>query len=573
MTTGDIKNNIRKLISELKLVSYDCNAIDYDSLVHGIPSSFLPIIHYTFLDYSHHLASYLAKKNYELYARTDLRFIETVYKILMQEFSFKPNLTKEQFLALGFAERKIILLTNIVRLCREKSKSTSYKKENISSIAKSQLRNNQNLKKITKNQDITSNRPEVLKGGQLLEDFIEGGKIEMAIKDDVDAYTNKDVASSIYSEIAESGNFSLSSLPSLDVIMQSNLSIDEMKIPKPCDSLALTPLKCGIGATKTNIGTSNSKSRAEVLEIEDVEPSGFKVINHNTHREKKVTSGIFELAGDDATMIQSKNIETEAPKPFATANREKKDSFDVSEDNFQFDKKTKNHDCKCKDNRELLVSLQDTVESLEKSLKNVVVMNNELSARVVLLETRNKLMEEKIESMTLTAESETSQQQSESKRETKTVVKEWKQNSRSLMQGDVEIITNEKPTFEYSSNRYADYEESLPKDFEPIRIRKISPTNADEKQSHGLSPNQDNHNERSQETALDRENLLAKITESMKGQDGEDQVETEIVSPLAENKFSFMEDNTRKTVQNLQKKLEETMNLFKLSKAASEYEN
>lgn len=120
MTTGDLKNNLRKLVSELKQIHYPQSDLDIKGVAQGIPKALLPIVHHVFLDYSIVLAQYFASKEYELYGKTDLRFMEAVYKVLRDEFGYKPQLTREQFLTIGFAERKIILLCAILKLLREK---------------------------------------------------------------------------------------------------------------------------------------------------------------------------------------------------------------------------------------------------------------------------------------------------------------------------------------------------------------------------------------------------------------------------------------------------------------------
>ena len=120
MTTGDLKNNLRKLVSELKQVDYPQSELDLKGIAQGIPKAFLPALHHVFLDYSILLAQHFASKEYELYGKTDLRFLEAVYKVLRDEFGYKPQVTKEQFLTIGFAERKIISLCEILKLLREK---------------------------------------------------------------------------------------------------------------------------------------------------------------------------------------------------------------------------------------------------------------------------------------------------------------------------------------------------------------------------------------------------------------------------------------------------------------------
>jgi centrosomal protein CEP44 len=130
MATGDIKNNLRKLMVELKQVRYPVTEVDLKGLAQGTPRSFLPILHYIFLNYSVDLTEFFVK-DYELYGKTDLRFVEIVYKMLRDVFHYKPSLTREQFLSIGYAERKIIELCDILKRCREKSSELNPKTSKI----------------------------------------------------------------------------------------------------------------------------------------------------------------------------------------------------------------------------------------------------------------------------------------------------------------------------------------------------------------------------------------------------------------------------------------------------------
>ena len=53
----------------------------YRRLCLGAPSSMLPVLHHCLMHYSHPLASWLSKHDYELYGKSDLRFVEGVYKV------------------------------------------------------------------------------------------------------------------------------------------------------------------------------------------------------------------------------------------------------------------------------------------------------------------------------------------------------------------------------------------------------------------------------------------------------------------------------------------------------------
>lgn len=74
------------------------------------------------MHYSLPLANAIAAQGYELYGKSDLRFLQGVYGLLREMFQFQPRLTKEKFLRNGYAERKVILTLNILLLCQAKHK-------------------------------------------------------------------------------------------------------------------------------------------------------------------------------------------------------------------------------------------------------------------------------------------------------------------------------------------------------------------------------------------------------------------------------------------------------------------
>lgn len=122
MATGDLTNNIRKLQKELKSMKYQ-ETLDLSGLALGKASALLPIYHYAFTTYSCAIAEQIAGTDTELYTKTDLRFMEGCYKILRDLFHYKPPITKEQFFNSGFVERKIIMCTEVMKLIQKKNKS------------------------------------------------------------------------------------------------------------------------------------------------------------------------------------------------------------------------------------------------------------------------------------------------------------------------------------------------------------------------------------------------------------------------------------------------------------------
>ncbi|XP_061439858.1 centrosomal protein of 44 kDa isoform X2 [Rhineura floridana] len=131
MATGDLKGNLRKIEQGLRLLNYPRD-VDYAGLAKGDPSVFLPIISYCFTSFSTYIAELLAESDVELTAKSDLRFIDAIYKVLRDQFQYKPVLSKQQFLQYGFAERKIQIVCDII--------SSIYKRHKELSNVKSQTR-------------------------------------------------------------------------------------------------------------------------------------------------------------------------------------------------------------------------------------------------------------------------------------------------------------------------------------------------------------------------------------------------------------------------------------------------
>ncbi|XP_050801335.1 centrosomal protein of 44 kDa isoform X2 [Gopherus flavomarginatus] len=124
MATGDLKGSLRKLEQGLRLLNYPRD-VDYTGFLKGDPAAFLPIISYSFTSFSTYIAELLVESDVELTAKSDLRFIEAIYKLLRDQFQYKPVLTKQQFLQCGFAERKIQIVCDIISAVMKKHKELS----------------------------------------------------------------------------------------------------------------------------------------------------------------------------------------------------------------------------------------------------------------------------------------------------------------------------------------------------------------------------------------------------------------------------------------------------------------
>ncbi|XP_032845706.1 centrosomal protein of 44 kDa isoform X2 [Tyto alba] len=135
MATGDLKGSLRKIEHGLRLLNYPRD-VDYTVLVKGDPAAFLPIISYSFTSFSTYIAELLVKCDVELTAKSDLRFIEAIYKLLRDQFQYKPVLTKQQFLQFGFAERKMQIVCDIINCVVKKHKELSNSNKDKSQIRK-----------------------------------------------------------------------------------------------------------------------------------------------------------------------------------------------------------------------------------------------------------------------------------------------------------------------------------------------------------------------------------------------------------------------------------------------------
>ncbi|XP_032154564.1 centrosomal protein of 44 kDa isoform X1 [Sapajus apella] len=124
MATGDLKRSLRNLEQVLRLLNYP-EEVDCVGLIKGDPAASLPIISYSFTSYSPYVTELIMESNVELIAKNDLRFIDAIYKLLRDQFNYKPILTKKQFIQCGFAERKIQIVCDILNCVMKKHKELS----------------------------------------------------------------------------------------------------------------------------------------------------------------------------------------------------------------------------------------------------------------------------------------------------------------------------------------------------------------------------------------------------------------------------------------------------------------
>ena len=116
MSTGDIRNNfenLRRLLVKIKYFDY----FNRENLLNGDVDEYIPILKYIFIESSRVVAKYINDLDYKLYGTINNdKFIEKIWKICRNVFNYYPKLTSYQFLSLGFAERKLITICDIIKL-------------------------------------------------------------------------------------------------------------------------------------------------------------------------------------------------------------------------------------------------------------------------------------------------------------------------------------------------------------------------------------------------------------------------------------------------------------------------
>ncbi|KAA6418704.1 MAG: centrosomal of 44 kDa [Trebouxia sp. A1-2] len=117
MATGDVQGSVERLRSELRHIRYPAD-LDCTGAKLGVAAAFLPVLNYVLLKFSRHVAHQLVSAGYELQGKTDARFSEAAFKIFRDKFGLRPVLTAPQFLEQGFAERKLMLVSDVIAYCK-----------------------------------------------------------------------------------------------------------------------------------------------------------------------------------------------------------------------------------------------------------------------------------------------------------------------------------------------------------------------------------------------------------------------------------------------------------------------
>ncbi|GIL72177.1 hypothetical protein Vretimale_340 [Volvox reticuliferus] len=118
MSTGDLNGNLQRLLRELRAIKYPAD-VDEVGLRLGDPVALLPLFNFTLLKFSRHVARFIVQHGFELAGKTDQRFVESCFKLFRDVLNVRTVLTPAQFFEHGYAERKVLLLCDIIAVCKK----------------------------------------------------------------------------------------------------------------------------------------------------------------------------------------------------------------------------------------------------------------------------------------------------------------------------------------------------------------------------------------------------------------------------------------------------------------------
>ena len=131
MSTGNLTGNVSRLIDCLRSARFPIN-VSTKELREANPRTILPILHFSLLDLSPHVASFVREKGFNMFALNDAKFTEAVFRLASMHMGLKPHMTVTQFLSDGYTERRLIFAADLVKAClalhEEEERKIAFKK-------------------------------------------------------------------------------------------------------------------------------------------------------------------------------------------------------------------------------------------------------------------------------------------------------------------------------------------------------------------------------------------------------------------------------------------------------------
>ncbi|CAH8522086.1 unnamed protein product [Schistosoma turkestanicum] len=108
----NIKGSLENLRRQLRSIRFN-HDVSFQGMISGQPSAFVEFYRHLLCDFNSKVTSHLVELGFGMLGTTDKRFMEVLYRILRDVFSFRPPITTVQFFTTGFAERKIEMATTV----------------------------------------------------------------------------------------------------------------------------------------------------------------------------------------------------------------------------------------------------------------------------------------------------------------------------------------------------------------------------------------------------------------------------------------------------------------------------
>jgi hypothetical protein len=100
-STGDVLNNVQRVLDFLHVLRYP-RGVSARRLALGDAAELLPLLHFALLDFSPHVAAFVAARGFVLYAKDDAAFTNAVFRLATLHLGVAPRLKYGQFLSRGF---------------------------------------------------------------------------------------------------------------------------------------------------------------------------------------------------------------------------------------------------------------------------------------------------------------------------------------------------------------------------------------------------------------------------------------------------------------------------------------
>ena len=116
MSTGNLNANVGRLAEVLRTSRFPFT-ISRKLLREADPRTILPILHFSLLDLSPHVASFVRERGFQIFALNDAKFTEAAFRLATMHLGVKPHMTVTQFLSDGYTERRLIFAADLVKAC------------------------------------------------------------------------------------------------------------------------------------------------------------------------------------------------------------------------------------------------------------------------------------------------------------------------------------------------------------------------------------------------------------------------------------------------------------------------